>query len=234
MTLHNITTSNFVCNVTYPIHTTKAVDWFSWLSKTTLEPPLVYEYGLAFARDELESEDLPYFNHEFLHSMGISVAEHRLEILKLAKKEIGPGRIVGLSKLVWAMNMTKKCINRWGFHKELMIQAVPEEGEEEVVVEKAIVQAGIVAKAGPINGRIQEKKLMATNRSVKVSGPLDVNQLQQKFVFVYTRTSPQFYGTPDPRKQRNFMPFMDSNRSQMISGPLDRRSLSPFELKERN
>lgn len=63
------------------------MDWFSWLCKTGLDPSLVYEYGLAFARNELEEDDIAYFNHEFLQSMGISVAKHRLEILKLAKKE---------------------------------------------------------------------------------------------------------------------------------------------------
>ncbi|KAF5725853.1 hypothetical protein HS088_TW23G00583 [Tripterygium wilfordii] len=210
----------------YPIHTHKAMDWFSWLSKTTLEPSQVYEYGLTFARNELEAEDLPYFNHEFLHSMGISVAKHRLEILKLAKKEVGPGRIVSLSKLVWAINKTKKgikkCVNKWGFHKELVIQAVPEKGEAEVVAEKAIVKARSVAKSGPIIGRIQEK-VMATNRGIKLSGPLDVKKLQEKFM--YTSKSPQFFGTPDPRKQGN---FMVSGRSPMITGPPDRRSPSPF------
>nr|KYP56778.1 hypothetical protein KK1_003025 [Cajanus cajan] len=63
------------------------MDWFSWLSKTGLEPSLVYEYGLTLAHNELEEEDMFYFNHEFLQSMGISIAKHRLEILKLARKE---------------------------------------------------------------------------------------------------------------------------------------------------
>ncbi|XP_058780465.1 uncharacterized protein LOC131654069 [Vicia villosa] len=63
------------------------MDWFSWLSKTSLEPSLVYEYGLILANNELEEEDMFYFNHEFLQSMGISIAKHRLEILKLAMKD---------------------------------------------------------------------------------------------------------------------------------------------------
>ncbi|CAN4098420.1 unnamed protein product [Withania somnifera] len=53
------------------------MDWFSWLSKTELEPSLVYEYGLAFAHNELEQDDIAYFNHEFLQSMGISISKHR-------------------------------------------------------------------------------------------------------------------------------------------------------------
>ncbi|GMP34592.1 hypothetical protein CsSME_00007398 [Camellia sinensis var. sinensis] len=48
------------------------MDWFSWLSKTGLEPSLVYEYGLSFSHNELEEDDIAYFNHEFLQSMGIS------------------------------------------------------------------------------------------------------------------------------------------------------------------
>ncbi|XP_050232313.1 uncharacterized protein LOC126681006 [Mercurialis annua] len=63
------------------------MDWFSWLSKTALEPTLVYEYSLLFSQNELEEEDISYFNHEFLQSMGISVAKHRLEILKQARKQ---------------------------------------------------------------------------------------------------------------------------------------------------
>lgn len=59
------------------------MDWFSWLSKSPLNPTLVHEYGLAFAFNELEEEDISYFDHPFLQSMGISVAKHRLEILKL-------------------------------------------------------------------------------------------------------------------------------------------------------
>ncbi|KZV44165.1 hypothetical protein F511_22517 [Dorcoceras hygrometricum] len=63
------------------------MDWFLWLSKTNLDPFLVYEYTLAFTQNELEKDDIFHFNHDFLRSMGISVAKHRLEILKLATEE---------------------------------------------------------------------------------------------------------------------------------------------------
>ncbi|KAK4763143.1 hypothetical protein SAY86_008911 [Trapa natans] len=63
------------------------MDWFSWLSKSGLHPTLIYEYGLAFTKNELEQQDICYFTHEFLQSIGISIAKHRLEILKLARKE---------------------------------------------------------------------------------------------------------------------------------------------------
>ncbi|XP_061340099.1 uncharacterized protein LOC133286670 [Gastrolobium bilobum] len=88
------------------------MDWFSWLSKTGLEPSLVYEYGLAFAHNELEEEDMIYFNHEFLQSMGISIAKHRLEILKLARKEKGK-RPRPVARLVMAIKRTKRCLSNY-------------------------------------------------------------------------------------------------------------------------
>ncbi|KAK2371613.1 sterile alpha motif (SAM) domain-containing protein [Trifolium repens] len=85
------------------------MDWFSWLSKTNLEPSLVYEYGLIFAQNELEEEDMLYFNHEFLQSMGISIAKHRLEILKLAKKDKRKSQHP-VAKFVAAIKKTKKSL----------------------------------------------------------------------------------------------------------------------------
>lgn len=84
------------------------MDWFSWLSKSNLESSLVYEYGLVFAQNELEEEDITYFNHEFLQSMGISIAKHRLEIIKLAKKEKRIGKNPNAISVVKIANMFKK------------------------------------------------------------------------------------------------------------------------------
>ncbi|OMP01465.1 Sterile alpha motif, type 2 [Corchorus olitorius] len=89
------------------------MDWYSWLSKTGLEPSLVYEYGLAFSHNELEEEDIAYFNHEFLQSMGISIAKHRLEILKLARKEKGAVNPRPVSRLLLAIKRTKKCLAKY-------------------------------------------------------------------------------------------------------------------------
>ncbi|KAG6665405.1 hypothetical protein I3843_02G137000 [Carya illinoinensis] len=104
------------------------MDWFSWLSKTGLEPSLVYEYGLAFAHNELEEEDIIYFNHEFLQSMGISIAKHRLEILKLARKEKGASPRP-ISRLLVAMRRTKRClakyIHTWIHREESALAIVP-------------------------------------------------------------------------------------------------------------
>ncbi|XP_058728878.1 uncharacterized protein LOC131601143 [Vicia villosa] len=94
------------------------MDWFSWLSKTNLDPSLVYEYGLTFSHNELEQEDIVYFNHEFLQSMGISIAKHRLEILKHARKEKSkrqPPRPV--AKIMVAIKKTKKCLEDYIMRK---------------------------------------------------------------------------------------------------------------------
>ncbi|XP_074566380.1 uncharacterized protein LOC141822994 [Curcuma longa] len=62
------------------------MDWYSWLSKSTLDPLLVYDYSFLFAANELEEDDIKHFDHEFLQSMGVSIAKHRLEILKIPNK----------------------------------------------------------------------------------------------------------------------------------------------------
>lgn len=69
-----------------PLISTQAMDWYSWLSKSTLDALLVYDYSFLFAANELEEDDIKHFNHEFLQSMGVSIAKHRLEILKIANK----------------------------------------------------------------------------------------------------------------------------------------------------
>ncbi|CAE5957594.1 unnamed protein product [Arabidopsis arenosa] len=88
--------------------------WFSWLSRTNLEPSLIHEYGLSFSQNELEHEDISYFNHEFLQSMGISIAKHRLEILKLARrdrKNTPPLTSRSISRIVTAIKKTRKCFS---------------------------------------------------------------------------------------------------------------------------
>ncbi|TXG60843.1 hypothetical protein EZV62_012206 [Acer yangbiense] len=214
------------------------MDWFSWLSRCNLEPSLVYEYGLAFARNELQKEDLTYFDHEFLQSMGITVAKHRLEILKVARKDVA-GSPKRLSRLVVAINKTKKtiskCINKWVFQqvvvdddddpiKTLRYSSSQEQeqdqwrgsltrkykSDKELVNNAAMMKPRRIAKSGPLDGRLaQENKLMITNKTLKLSGPLDRN-MQERLVFTYR--SPI---------------STDANRSPKLSGPLDRRPPSP-------
>ncbi|CAA0344467.1 putative sterile alpha motif domain-containing protein [Arabidopsis thaliana] len=89
------------------------MDWFSWLSRTNLEASLIYEYGLSFSNNELEYEDIAYFNHEFLQSMGISIAKHRLEILKLARRDRKPSPLTARSifRVLIAIKKTGKCFS---------------------------------------------------------------------------------------------------------------------------
>ncbi|RRT64412.1 hypothetical protein B296_00034796 [Ensete ventricosum] len=88
------------------------MDWNSWLSKSSLEPSLAYEYGLLFMDNELEEEDIAYFDHDFLQSMGISVAKHRLEILKLAKND-GRATPLPVAKLAAVIRKSKNCLTRY-------------------------------------------------------------------------------------------------------------------------
>ncbi|KAE8675866.1 Major facilitator superfamily protein isoform 1 [Hibiscus syriacus] len=182
------------------------MDWYSWLSKTALEPLLVYEYGLAFSRNELEKEDLAHFNHEFLQSMGISVAKHRLEILKLARKEAGEAPN-SLAKLILAINKTRKCFNKYVnklLHQDnhaikplpvpvchqdqwRVAQTLSRKGKNEkelMRIEQTALRSRKVAKSGPLDYRGQDK-LLVPPRRLKLSGPLD-RKMQEKVILNYT------------------------------------------------
>ncbi|KAG2718938.1 hypothetical protein I3843_03G235100 [Carya illinoinensis] len=210
------------------------MDWFSWLSKSGLEPSLIYEYGVAFARNELQQEDVSYFNHEFLQSMGISVAKHRLEILKLARKEnrVGPGTLSGL---ILAINKTKKClnkcINKLVFRDDVSFKAAPEmihyrehwrggllrRHKSEDVKEddhKPVLTKRSITLSGPLDGRVQEK-VMVNTRSLKLSGPLDGRQQER---IMYTARSPRLSGPLDRRVQER-MGYTAKNTR--LPGPID-------------
>ncbi|KAK6944423.1 Sterile alpha motif domain [Dillenia turbinata] len=183
------------------------MNWFSWLSKSGLDPSLIYEYGLLLARNELREEDIVYFDHEFLQSMGISVAKHRLEILKLAKKVSIPGSLNPIFKFLLALRKTKKCLTKCVSgsvcHEDAALMVVPEP----------------VPNSGPLQGpllrkqksslEVEQGKWMPTNRSPRVSGPLDPKTYEKMML---TSRSPRALGPLDRR---------------VVSGPLDGRSLSP-------
>ncbi|KAK3002293.1 hypothetical protein RJ639_021223 [Escallonia herrerae] len=212
------------------------MDWYSWLSKTGLDPSLTYEYGRAFTRNELGEEDVSYFNHEFLQSMGISVAKHRLEILKLARKEFR-GSSHGLSRLILALNKTKKLISKnigkLGFRKDsgrvTLSELSPYRSQwtgalrnnqswKEPTQEKAMVTNRRIMRSGPLDRRAQER-LMVTNRSISLSGPLDGNVPER---LMYTTWTPIVPGALEGRvKEKVVFP----SRSPGVSGPLDRRGL---------
>ncbi|KAK9080616.1 hypothetical protein SSX86_000374 [Deinandra increscens subsp. villosa] len=90
--------------------TETTMDWFSWLSQTQLDPPFIHEYALSFSHNQLQEDDISYFNHEFLQSMGISIAKHRLEILKLARKSSGSHPV---ARLMATFKKTKTALARY-------------------------------------------------------------------------------------------------------------------------
>ncbi|XP_009338433.1 uncharacterized protein LOC103930783 [Pyrus x bretschneideri] len=211
------------------------MDWFSWLSKTGLEPSLIYEYGLDFSHNQLQLDDVRYLDHEFLQSMGISVAKHRLEILKLAKKETRFGHLKSLSRLSWALIRTKKCFSKY-FNKLVFHEEVSFDGRgatrakppwyqehwrgallrkhksycEEVEDEKPmVVKTRSITLSGPLDGRVQERLMAHNNRSLKLSGPLDGKVHE---TLMYTNRSPRLTGS------------LVASSSPKLSGPLDGRT----------
>ncbi|KAE8657907.1 Major facilitator superfamily protein isoform 1 [Hibiscus syriacus] len=205
------------------------MDWYSWLSKTGLDPSLVYNYGFAFSGNELQKEDLAYLNHEFLQSMGISVAKHRQEILKLARKEVREASN-GLSKLIFAINKIRnylKYVNNLVHHENnKKTKALPSPApvsyrekwrealsKKEMKIEHPMQRTRrTIAKSGPLDYRGQEK-FVVTPRSLKLSGPLD-RKLQERLVFSYK--SPITSGSIDVAMAQERLVL--TNRSPKIHG----------------
>ena len=205
------------------------MDWFSWLSRTNLEPSLIYDYGITFARNELQLEDSSYFDHEFLQSMGISIAKHRLEILKLAKKEnngVSPKRLSGVIK-----RCLRKCASKLGFREgAVVVKNVPDpnwyqekwrgalvrkQGSDDLKEEKPIHRARSIALSGPLDGRMHER--VVPNKVLKLSGPID-GRMQEKLM--YANRSPLISRPLDGR-------MVVAPRSPKLSGPLGGRSPRP-------
>ncbi|XVF24729.1 hypothetical protein REPUB_Repub13aG0152300 [Reevesia pubescens] len=163
------------------------MDWFSWLSKTGLEPSLVYEYGLAFSNNELEAEDIAYFNHEFLQSMGISIAKHRLEILKLARKEkvVTPRPV---SRLLLAIKRTKRSLAKY-------IRTLVHREESALVVVNPRSRSGYANKWKGAMLKRNKKLMMATQgrllltngTPLMASGPARVASFSSPMVFDYQK-----------------------------------------------
>ncbi|CAJ1944704.1 unnamed protein product [Sphenostylis stenocarpa] len=232
------TTSNL--SISYPFGTTPsasaslAMDWFSWLSRTTLEPSLIYDYGLTFARNELQLEDACYFNHEFLQSMGISIAKHRLEILKLVKKE-GGGRGGGRPKKL--SGVIKKCL------RKCMNKFVSRDGDHVVKGVPSLMPVSVTPpdinwyqgklKGSPIVRKQlegcedvkEEKPLpvppMYRSRTIALSGPLDGSRIMHDKM-VHNRAL-KLSGPLDGRMHER---IMNCNRSPLIPRPLDARFLA--------
>lgn len=235
MTTSNLSISYNCSSNPNPLSST--MDWFSWLSRTTLEPSLIYDYGLIFARNELQLDDAIYFNHEFLQSMGISIAKHRLEILKLVKKEGGVARPKKLSGVI--KKCLRKCISKLVFREDGVIKKdmslpmvltpepdwyqgkwksalVKKQGSEDVKEEKHVppipmYRSRTIPYSGPLDGRMHEK--MVNNKAMKLSGPIDGRLMNERMM--YTNRSPLISARPIDGR------FTGTIRSPRVSGPLD-------------
>lgn len=149
------------------------MEWFSWLSQTPLEPSLVYNYGVLFACNELTLDDVVYFDHDLLLSMGVVIAKHRLHILNLARTK--PLHIK--KKLPRFM---ESFANRFK-QRKTPTEAEPQplgrppplkvvEWKDEEMGTPGVKKQSRKYVSGPINGG---RPLPARARSPRLSGPLD-------------------------------------------------------------
>lgn len=215
------------------------MDWYSWLSKTNLDPYLVYEYGKAFTHNELQRGDTNYFNHEFLQSMGVSVAKHRLEILKLARKNPSGRPKNRFSKVVSAINKTRMLLSRnigrcvsskyhtprrdpnpfrpqWPSSNLRKTMGFEENHEEKVKTKM---------RSGPLERKVQESYM--TQKKVSISGPLE-KKVQENMMAMYSspmdpRTGPNGSG---PLDVFGYSPRIGTPYSRMKTGGEDDGTLS--------
>lgn len=203
------------------------MDWFSWLSKTGLEPSLTYEYGLAFARNELQEADMAHFNHEFLQSMGICIAKHRLEILKLAKQETGESHHT-LAAFLQAISKAKRNftrrVSKLGFHGDSALSSLPFSGSFRGPWKKASSR-----KNGSPAGFKPATLLLTDGSSPKATRPPDEKKStpvrRQSFSGPLNK-SPKFSGPIDARVNgtpRLSRPPEASLKSPKLSRPQDGR-----------
>ncbi|CAI8610436.1 unnamed protein product [Vicia faba] len=205
------------------------MDWFSWLSKTTLDPSLIYDYGLIFARNELQLQDASYFNHEFLQSMGISIAKHRLEILKLVKKDQHHLHSLqqqpkNLSSVI--KKCLKKCMSKFVSRDDNDVKKNTNtvlhepnwhqkwKGENQKPV--SMCRSRTMPYSGPLDGRMMNERKFVNNKALKLSGPIDGRMMQERMV--YTNRSPLRTRPVDGR-------FTGTVKSPRVSGPFDAKML---------
>lgn len=184
------------------------------------------------------------------------MAKHRLEILKLAKKE-GHHHPRTISRLGLALLKTKKCFSKYftrmSSHETDMsssspkyVADQPEKYQEHwrgSLLRKPEVRTRSIALSGPLDMRTHEKLMMVPNpKSLKLSGPLD-SKLNERLMYTANRSprltstvsdklmvaanrSPKAAGPLDGRSYDRLM--VSTNRSPKLSGPLD-GGVTPYE-----
>lgn len=169
--------------------------------------------------------------------MGISIAKHRLEILKLVKKEEQEESLKpkNLSRVI--KKYIKKCMNKFVFRddedvnkKDMPVPMLLHEqnwyqgkwkgalmkkhvSEEHVKEEKhvSMYRSRTMPYSGPLDGRLMNEKKMVNNKALKLSGPIDGR---------YTNRSPLRNRPVDGR-----FTGTTTIKSPRVSGPLDPRML---------
>jgi hypothetical protein len=145
--------------------------WYAWLSRTGLAPSLAHEYGRLFSRNELEPRDAPHFDHDLLKSMGIAVAKHRLEILKLARKQDAGASSSAASRLG---RRATRCLSRCA--RRLAGGGAWRAASSSVTVVPRIcggedaVRVGAVQRKGTGSGTTKKMVLMITDGGVAGGG----------------------------------------------------------------
>lgn len=158
-----------------------SMDWYSWLSKTGLDPLLTYKYGRIFTNSQLQEQDILRFDHEFLQSLGISVARHRLEILKLSDKKVNKDSIK--LSMALAIKKTKRLLGKYWTSPRLTLleQLRPWTSQWKKKETLAFNNKRRIMKSGPMERTKGETYVVKNNRSVSKSGPVD-KKMQERLM----------------------------------------------------
>lgn len=152
------------------------MDWYLWLSKSGLDPLLTYKYGRMFTNQQLQEEDISSFDHEFLQNLGISVAQHRLEILKISDKKNSPKLSIAL-----AIRKTKSLLGKyWTRPRSTFLEQLrPWTSQWRKKEALTYDNKRRVMKSGPMERTKGETCLLKNNKSI--SGPLD-RKMQERLM----------------------------------------------------
>lgn len=147
------------------------MDWYAWLCRAGLHPDVAFEYALLFARNELGATDVRHLDHDFLLSMGVAVAKHRLEILKLARKQDAGASSSAASRLG---RRATRCLSRCA--RRLAGGGAWRAASSSVTVVPRIcggedaVRVGAVQRKGTGSGTTKKMVLMITDGGVAGGG----------------------------------------------------------------
>ncbi|KAK1392727.1 Sterile alpha motif (SAM) domain-containing protein [Heracleum sosnowskyi] len=156
------------------------MDWYSWLSKTGLDPLLTYKYGRIFTNSQLQENDITRFDHDFLQILGISVAKHRLEILKLSDKVNKDGTKLSIAL---AIRRTKSLLGKyWTRPRRTMLEQLrPWTSQWKKKETLPYNNKRHILKSGPMERTKEETYVLKNNRSVSKSGPVD-KKMQERLM----------------------------------------------------